>query len=675
MSPGRRALLLLPLISVAIGVAGVLAYAGVPGATQLNPYADDQFLIGLANLGVGWYIAARRPDHRIGWILVIAGTAVWMTFAGSIGLAWLAGHASWPEWLLRTMLHLSSPGWLVTRGCLLILVPLVFPVSRPASRFARRVWWVGVATIAITAAAHSRVFTFEHFQGRAPSAFERFAADVELWGQRAMWFLAVLAAVEMLTRIAQLQPALRRMYAPFAAVVAFTLVPSGVQLFSAAFDVTVSWADDRHELWASMALPVVLAVGILRHGLLDIRVVLRRATVYALLIAAAAVVYSAVIGVVSVFVTASATTTTRSAVLATGVIAAASVPAYVRIERLVARHLFGRRDAPFAAVAALGERFESSHDHDDVLELVAATVAEQLRLPYVAIEVSPTDDDRPSRLANVGTPVGPVEDFPLVFQGVAIGSLRAGTRSERDRFGASERAVLVDLARLAGVVAQSARVTDALRRSRVALVAAREEERRRLRTDLHDGLGPTLAGVGLGLSVAADRLEADPDLARLLRDLDAELQAAIQDIRRVVQGLRPPNLDELGLVGAISQHADRVSRRAGAAGPQVCVDAPDPLPQLPAAIEVAAFRVVMEAITNVVRHAQASRCDVTITCHDHLTIAIVDNGRGLIRSVDGVGLTSIRDRIADAGGRLRISNNGGHGTRIDMRLPVAEALP
>jgi two-component system, NarL family, sensor kinase len=227
--------------------------------------------------------------------------------------------------------------------------------------------------------------------------------------------------------------------------------------------------------------------------------------------------------------------------------------------------------------------------------------------------------------------------------------------------------VLTELARHTGVAAEAVRTTVALQRSRLELVAAREEERRRLRRDLHDGLGPTLAGVTLGLHAAQRHLETSPTTAaQLLGDLESQVETAILDIRRLVYQLRPPALDEFGLVRAVAMQAAHLED-AGLSV-QVCTDRP--LGRLSAAVEVAAYRIATEAMTNVARHARASRCTVTFTLDGPLHIQVADDGRGLgPDAMPGVGLTAMRERTDELGGTLAITS-GPTGTVILAELPV-----
>ena len=185
------------------------------------------------------------------------------------------------------------------------------------------------------------------------------------------------------------------------------------------------------------------------------------------------------------------------------------------------------------------------------------------------------------------------------------------------------------------------------RRSREHLVTAREEERRRIRRDLHDGLGPVLAALAMQADHARELTRRDPrKTEELLADITAQAQAAVADIRRLVYDLRPPSLDELGLVAALRAHAANLQSRV-----EVVIDAPAALPPLSAAVEVAAFRIAQEALTNVVRHAQARRCELRLVLDDDLRLEISDDGIGLPAVPRaGVGLTSMRERAEEVGG-------------------------
>jgi signal transduction histidine kinase len=353
--------------------------------------------------------------------------------------------------------------------------------------------------------------------------------------------------------------------------------------------------------------------------------------------------------------------------VATGLVAVLFAPLRDRLQRAVDRLLYGQRAEPYAALSRLGRRLESALAPDTVLPTIVATVREALRLPYAAIAL-PAGDGPEEVVAAAGDPVPEPVRLPLLYRNEDVGTLLLGPRPGESGFSTADRRLLSDLARQAGVAVSAVRLTADLQRSREHLVAAREEERRRLRRDLHDGLGAQLAGLTVQAGLLRNLIRQDPAAAdALVVELRTELRAAIADIRRLVHGLRPPALDELGLIGALQRLAESISGDV-----LIAVHVPADVPALPAAVEVAAYRIVQEALTNVARHAQARICTVLLdVAPDRLTVEIVDDGTGLPGEslVPGVGLSSMRERAAEMGGDLVVANGPDGGTRVLAHLP------
>jgi signal transduction histidine kinase len=303
-------------------------------------------------------------------------------------------------------------------------------------------------------------------------------------------------------------------------------------------------------------------------------------------------------------------------------------------------------------------------------------VTSALRSPYAAIEV--TDGNGPARIAAArGTlPDGAVPlRVPLTASGVHVGDLVVAPRRPTESFNDADRRLLAGLAHHAGTAVHAADLTTQLQRSRERLVTTREEERRRIRRDLHDGLGPALAGIAMQLDAARRLMRSDPDTAgQLLQHLREQTQAAITDIRRLVYELRPPALDDLGLTGALAQHAAACST---AGGLQVSMDTGPGLPALPAAVEVAAYRIATEAVTNVTRHAGARTATVTLTVTEGmLHVEVTDDGRGVSpANRAGIGLTSMRERAEELGGSCTLRPRPGGGSIVSAQLPLTGPLP
>jgi signal transduction histidine kinase len=409
-----------------------------------------------------------------------------------------------------------------------------------------------------------------------------------------------------------------------------------------------------------------LAVALLRDELFDVELVLNRALVYTLLSIVVVAAYIVVVGYLSLLFQSSGNL--WIALVATGVVAVAFQPLRERLQRLVNQLFYGQRDEPGAAVGALGRRLQQTLAPDAVLLAVVETVADTLRLPYVAISLRHGDGEVLAVAHGICPSATPLATFPLFSQGEEVGRLHVAPRPGEAVLAAADRRLLDELAHQAGPAVHAVQLTTALRRSREQLVLAREEERRRLRRDLHDGLGPTLASQALTIDTVGLLLERDPaTAAHLLGEAKQQAQDAIGEIRRVVYELRPPALDDLGLVQALREQASRL----GLSGVTIHVDVPEPLPPLPAAVEVAAYRIVSEALTNVTRHARAGRCTVTLTVDDGLVIVVADNGVGLVtpRS-DGVGLRAMRERAEELGGSLEVRTVGVGGTTVRVRLPL-----
>lgn len=365
--------------------------------------------------------------------------------------------------------------------------------------------------------------------------------------------------------------------------------------------------------------------------------------------------------------------------VATGLVAVLFQPLRHRLQRSVNRLVYGERDDPYAVLSRLGQRLEATLAPESVLPTIVETVAQALKLPYAAISMK--YDDEATLAASYGVAGDELVRLPLLYQAEPLGELLLAPRAPGEAFSAADKRLLTDLSHEAGVAVHAVRLnadlqrlTVDLQRSRERLVLAREEERRRLRRNLHDGLGPTLAALALTASTVEDLIPSDPLAAsRLVAELQNEIRATVGDIRRLAYELRPSTLDELGLVAAIRERANQLSsmQRAGTeAGLQVSVEAPDNLPALPAAIEVAAYRIVQEALTNVTRHAQARTCIVRLSLSDVLQVEILDDGIGLPAEREaGVGLLSMRERAAELSGTCVIEKRNGSGTRSSAQLP------
>jgi signal transduction histidine kinase len=421
-----------------------------------------------------------------------------------------------------------------------------------------------------------------------------------------------------------------------------------------------------------------LIVAFLSEELFRLEIALNRALVYSLISLFVVAGYVVIVGYLSLIFQSSGNI--WFSLIATGVMAAVFQPVRERVQRFVNHLLYGKRAEPYEVIAGLGQRLEATLAIEAILPTIAQTVRESLQLPYVAVALEQNDVSEvvaeAGKAGKAGKASGELTSFPLTYQGALVGHLLVAPRPGSAALDAADRILLADLAQQAGIAVHGVRLTAELRQlaaklqqSRERLVLALEDERRRVRRDLHDDLAPTLIGLSLRAGTIGDLIETDPGKARVLADtLDSGIRDAVGNIRRLVYDLRPPALDDLGLLAAIRERALEFSAGQGL---QVEVDAPDRLPPLPAALEVAAYRIVQEGLANVVKHAQAHTCHVGITLEDELAIEITDDGIGIpTMPSTGIGLRSIRERAEELGGTCEIMRSSGGGTRILVCLPV-----
>lgn len=413
-------------------------------------------------------------------------------------------------------------------------------------------------------------------------------------------------------------------------------------------------------------IPLSIGIAVLKYRLWEIDPIINRTLVYGTLTVAVVGMYVLVVGYLGALFRTGGNL--AISLVATGLVAMLFQPLRDRLQRGVNRLMYGDRDEPYAVLSRLGQRLESTLAPKAVLPAIVETVAGALKSPHA--EVLLLHDGAFETSASRGVPTGEPLVLPLVYGNETIGKLAVSPRAEGEPFTLADQRLLEDLARQAGVAAHAVRLTSDLQRSRERLVTAREEERRRLRRNLHDGVGPQLAALTLEIETARNRLSHNPATRDLLSELAERVRTAVVDVRGAVHELRPPALDELGLVDSLRETAAQYSQN----GLQVTVRSRE-YPLLPAAVEVAAYRIVQEALTNVVRHSGARVCTVRLDLDKEaglLRLEIEDDGRGV--GVDrglGVGLSSMRERAEELGGTCTIGPGEAYGTRVLAELPCS----
>jgi signal transduction histidine kinase len=647
---------------LAVG-GGVLAVFGRDVSILLLPAP-------LAYAWMGCVLLARRPGHPMGPLLCLIGLADAFATGCYAYVRYAVVHSpgSLPFSTLALWVNTWAYAPATSLGAMVLL--LVFPEGRLLSRRFRPALWAALAFIPLSIAAFAfypqnlgPLFRYRH----NPYAFPQFDWLYETCGALAIvcGLVAGVGAVASMTlRWRRSDRVGRQQLKWLLAVLPFTVVSLIATLvFPGTWSLVLA-------LPAGILMPIAIGIAVTRHRLYEIDILLNRAALYGLLTAGVAGVYLAVVVIAhSLFGVQGRGLPVQ--IIATVLAAAALWPLHDRVQRRVDRLFYGDRGVPYEALARLGRRVEEAADPETALNSVVKTIADSLRLPYAALELRLGDGWSPA--ATYGEAPTQVVAFPLTFQRETVGRLLVGMRSRGENLGPDDVRLLADLARQAGPAAHVVALRRALDASRAGLVTAREEERRRLRRDLHDGIGPTLAGLTLGLDTARARAADQPALTELLGKLKAETQRAVTDVRRIVYGLRPPALDDFGLIGSLREEVGRLQYEAPAL--TVTLDAPDSeAPDLPAATEVACYRIVTEALTNITRHALATKCTVRIRLDDQdLDVEVRDDGVGLPEGWRaGVGITSMRERVTELGGDLVIEPALPHGTRINARLPARE---
>jgi signal transduction histidine kinase len=619
---------------------------------------------------VGAVVATLRPKNAVGWLclalsllLVLVGLPPGL---GALGIPWYVVDS-----IQGLAWHLMVPPLPVT------LMLLVFPEGRlPSHR-----WWavVGIAVVGYA------LTVLEAYLPYSPGAY---AAVESLVGIGVWVSLAALvaSAAAVVLRWRRRREQERQQIKWLAYMVALTAIAGlGVVITGyvwGPFSYAKILPTAGLVAGVGLGLPAAICVAILRYRLYDIDLLINRTLVYGALTASVVGVYVLVVGGLGVLLQSRGNPAVS--LLAAAVIAMLFQPLRSRLQRGVNRLMYGERDDPYAVISRLGRRLEATIAPESVLPTITETIAQALKLPYAAILLKEGESFRTA--AAYGSPTGEPETLPLVYQREEVGRLVFSPRAPGEEFSAADRRLLEDLARQAEVAVHAVRLTADLQRSRERLVATREEERRRLRRDLHDGIGPTLTGLALQLNAAHKLVMGDEpkDAGELLTRLEERTEITIAEMRRLIYGLRPPALDDLGLIPSIRQQAQSqgmVDLPAGTkmnerseSRPIFSMETPGDLPLLPAAVEVAAYRIAQEALTNVARHARAKTCQVRLSVDEAagaLGLEVIDDGVGMPEDrVAGVGLSSMRERAEELGGTLTIQAKSQGGTRVLVHLPL-----
>lgn len=611
---------------------------------------------------IGAIIARNRPRHPIGWIiLLIAVSGATGAFLPELGR--MAGDAGHPS--AGVIGWLSAWVWWPMYG-LLPLLGLLFPDGRLPSRRWRPVFAVFVGLLVVPVVALIAIATADPTLGLIDPVHLAGTVIYKV-NEPAFTALTVAIPVSLLAVAVRWRRATaleRRQHWWLAWALAVWVVWGTLSRWLIPETV---WAEitpvgEVIYLLADALIPAAIAVAVLRYRLYAIDIIVQKSLVWVLLTAVVIATYVSIVTLLH-------TTLMRGedprlgSLLAAAVIAVGFAPLQRHLRVVVDRAIYGRRGDPATVLADLTTGVQRARDPGEVLPALVLGLAKALKLPYVAVE-----PERGPQVA-YGDPHGRVLRLSLTHFGAPVGALVVSERGPSDPLSPADRRVLDHVRPIASTAVYATGLSAELRRSREGVVRAREEERRRLRRDLHDGMKPALAGLALGLEAAARSAARDATaLPRRMRELRDVAQTVAVDVGRIVEDLRPPALDEAGLVDSLREQSEWLFKSDGT---RITVETPEIMPPLPAAVEVAAYRIAVEAMTNVVRHSRATSCTVSLRVADTLDLRIVDNGIGLSEHTKpGMGFDSMRERADELGGQLSIDTLTAGGVRVFASLPL-----
>ncbi len=599
----------------------------------------------------GAVLVRSRPRNAVGWVLISAALIGPYLLAATLG-TWSALVRDQPLPGTDVLVWFAVWGF-IPYFFVLPLALLLFPDGRPATPGWRPVV-VGLVVIATLAAVSRMLAPVE--PDMIPQ-LDNPLAPLGTWSRYITMFgsLVLLFGGSLLGVVSLRSRARRATGAGRAQLQWLSL--GALVLFVGLVASTQGGRSDAGDLLFSLGLagpPGAIVVAILRHQLFDIEFALNRTIVFLVL---SGVVVLAYVGVV--VAVGSVAPSSRLGVVLVAVAAVVAASGRTVVQAGVDRWLFGHRRDPYAVVSRVGRHVATASEPVEALQRLVDALREALRLPYVAFVGAVT--------VTSGEPTDDWYVEPVSTLGDDLGELHVGYRKRGERFSGEELQAIAEVGSRAATLAYAASLVEDVAQSRARIVLAREEERRRLRADLHDGVGPVLAGTAHQMDALARRMaEGPPDLHDRAVEIRERLRDVVTDVRAVTHGLRPPVLDHVGLGGALERLVQ------GFEVPECTCEIDDGWGSLPAAVEVAAYAVASEAVSNAVRHSGAGRVHLSAQVRDGaLVVSVSDNGRGLpARPQNGVGLTSMGERAVEVGGRLDVSPRPGGGTVVTAVLPT-----
>jgi len=665
-------------------------------------------VVSLATTMAAGLIVARQPRNAIGWMLAFIGLSALAT-----------GDAQLYSLLANTVRAGTLPGgvvaawlgsWLFFPGIALLvtLVPLLFPDGRLPSRRWRVVAWLStialvVATVGLAVGSVPR----PAFRVDAQGVIETSSRLADTQGLGLFPFLLGMACLAALvTRLRRSRGEERQQMKWFVyggLVYAAGLFINVATVLGPNTNNPPPWADAVQQV-TSAAIPISIAVAVLKYRLYEIDVVISRTLVYTALAAFITLVYVAIVVGVGTLIGQGSRPNLGLSIIATAIVAVGFQPVRERLQKVANRLVYGERATPYEVLSEFSSRVAESYAADDVLPRMAKVLADGTGAEEAAVWLRQGEELRPAAMwpaalqngapppakrgeAGWGEMLPQLPDadraVPVRHQGELLGALSV-TKRRGESLTPIEEKLLDDLAHQAGLVLKNVGLTadlqarlEDLRESRRRLVAAQDQERRRLERNLHDGAQQHLVALKVKLGLAEMLAAKDPERAKAtIAELKSDADEALETLRDLARGIYPPLLADKGLVAALEAQARKATL-------PVTVEAED-VGRYPQEVEAAVYFCVLEALQNVQKYAHATRVTVRLgegpppnppPAGGGRTVyfAIEDDGRGFETNLAqrGAGLTNMQDRLDALGGSVDVRSSVGAGTSVEGRLPVA----
>ncbi|HTG46362.1 MAG TPA: histidine kinase [Actinomycetota bacterium] len=671
------------LIVLSFVTQGAFAYLTRNAATVQTSWSSSGLLGFLSVVGlllfpiVGFILAIKVPRNWIGWIMLLISLSIAVPFDGYAHYALLIRHGELPAG--RVLEAISGPFWVPLIMLAGVFLVLLFPDGHVPPGWRWFAWSAGavmaVAMLVVlvepgpfeTMPSYTNplgISWIEPFQllilliplsivGAAISMIQRYRRSTGVERLQLKWLAAAVSVVAITYLIVE----------PVSALVGFEKQPAWLGALQA------------FALFTFGLIPVAIGFAILRYRLYEIDVVINRAVLFGAMAVFITAVYVGIVVGVGALV-GSRGSPLLSAVAA-AIVAIAFQPARRWAQRLADRLVYGKRATPYEILSAFSERLAGAYGDEDLLPRMARILGEGTAADRADVWLKEADRFRPVAGWPTDAPALPavaVGDapglVPVRHQGEVLGALSITKRSG-EQVSPTEERLIADLASQAGLVLRNAALIADLRSSRQRLVAAQDEERRKIERNLHDGAQQQLVALAVQLKLARSFVDRDPAKAGAMLDgLQGSAASALEDLRDLARGIYPPLLADQGLEAAL----DAQARKAAV---PVTVES-EHLARYPREVESTLYFCALEALNNVAKYAEASSARVRLQQTDgHVSFAVSDDGRGFDPAATGygTGLQGMADRLAALGGTLDVRSAPGGGTTVAGTLPVGSAPP